>query len=135
MTQSPLQPTLGELVATITTQLSNLVKGEVDLLKAQVAEKGQKFGIGAGLFAGAAFFGFFAFATLVATAVLALALVLPAWAAALIVAVVLLLIAGLLAFIGKKSIDAGNEVKPEIKDNLKTDVDVIKDGIKEGLGK
>jgi hypothetical protein len=125
---SPLQPTLGELIASLSQQLTTLVKGEVELAKAQVAEKGKSMGLGIGLFVGAGLFGFFAFAVLVATAVLGLANALPAWLAALIVGVALLLLAGLLAFVGKKALDKAKEVKPEPVANLKQDIEIVKDG-------
>ncbi|TGO05613.1 phage holin family protein [Serinibacter arcticus] len=125
---SPLQPTLGELIASLSLQLTTLVKGEVELAKAQVAEKGKSMGLGIGLFVGAGLFGFFAFAVLIATAVLGIATALPAWLSALIVGVALLLFAGLLAFVGKKSLDKAKEVKPEPVANLKQDIEIVKDG-------
>jgi Putative Actinobacterial Holin-X, holin superfamily III len=125
---SPLQPTLGELIASLSLQLTTLVKGEVELAKAQVAEKGKSMGLGIGLFVGAGLFGFFAFAVLVATAILGIATALPAWLSALIVGVALLLFAGLLAFVGKKALDKAKEVKPEPVANLKQDIEIVKDG-------
>lgn len=127
---SPLQPTLGELFATLTQQLQSLLRGEVALLKAQVKEKGQKMGLGIGLFVGAAVFAGVAGLVLVATAILALALVLPAWLAALIVAVAFLLIAAVLGLVGKKQLDAANEVKPAIKENIQQDITIVKEGLK-----
>lgn len=125
---SPLQPTLGELIASLSLQLTTLVKGEVELAKAQVAEKGKSMGLGIGLFVGAGLFGFFAFAVLIATAILGIATALPAWLSALIVGVALLLLAGLLAFVGKKALDKAKEVKPEPVANLKQDIEIVKDG-------
>lgn len=127
---SPLQPTLGELFATLTQQIQSLLRGEVALLKAQVKEKGQKMGLGIGLFVGAAVFAGVAGLVLVATAILALALVLPAWLAALIVAVAFLLIAAVLGLVGKKQLDAANEVKPAIKENIQQDITIVKEGLK-----
>lgn len=127
---SPLQPTLGELFATLTQQIQSLLRGEVALLKAQVKEKGQKMGLGIGLFVGAAVFAGLAGLVLVATAILALALVLPAWLAALIVAVVFLLIAAVLGLVGKKQLDAANRVKPAIKENIQQDITIVKEGLK-----
>lgn len=127
---SPLQPTLGELFATLTQQIQSLLRGEVALLKAQVKEKGQKMGLGIGLFVGAAVFAGVAGLVLVATAILALALVLPAWLAALIVAVAFLLIAAVLGLVGKKQLDAANRVKPAIKENIQQDITIVKEGLK-----
>lgn len=129
MTQSPLQPTLGELVATMTHQMTTLVKDEIALFKAQLAEKGQRFGIGIGLFVGAAVLGFFAFAVLITTGILALALVLQPWAAALIMFGVLIVLAAVLALIGKKQFEAASEVKPAVTENLKHDLDIVKEGL------
>ena len=126
---SPFQPTLGELVGTLTQQLTNLIKGEIELVKAQVAEKGQKFGIGIGLFVGAGVMAFFAFAVLITTVILALANAVPAWLAALIVAVALLLLAGLLAFVGKKAIDKAQEVEVSSPvASVKADIEIVKEG-------
>src|SRR3546814_11132116 len=75
--------------------------------------KAKHTGIGAGLFGGAGIFALFGLGTLIATAILALALVLDAWLAALIVAVVLFLIAGLAGLFGKKQIDEGVPPVPE----------------------
>ena len=126
---SPFQPTLGELVGTLTQQLTNLIKGEIELVKAQVAEKGQKFGIGIGLFVGAGVMAFFAFAVLITTVILALANAVPAWLAALIVAVALLILAALLAFVGKRSIDKANEVEVSSPvASVKADIEIVKEG-------
>lgn len=131
MSQNPLQPTLGELVANLTKQMSTLIKGEVDLFKAQLAEKGQKFGIAAGLLAGAALLALFGLAVIITTVILALALVLPAWLAALIVGVVLFLIAGGLALVAKKQIDAAKEIEPQVVDGIKQDVSIVKEGFEQ----
>lgn len=129
MTQSPLQPTVGELLATMTTQVSTLIKDEIELVKTQLADKGKLLGVGVGLFVGAALFGFLALLVLITTAILALALVLPAWAAALIMGGVLLLIAAVLGLIGKKQLDAANQVKPDVAGNVKQDIEVVKEGL------
>ena len=107
------RPSIGELIAGIAESTANLVRHEIELAKAEIQEKAAKAGIGAGLFVGAGLFAFFAFATLVATLVLAFATFLPAWLAALIVTVILLAIAALLAFLGKRSIAAGSPPTPD----------------------
>ena len=74
----------------LSTQIPDLIRSEIRLAQAEVAEKGKRAGIGIGMFSVAGLLGFFGFAVLLATFVLLLDLVLPAWAAALIVAVVAL---------------------------------------------
>ena len=66
---------------------------------------------------------------LIAAAVLGLALVLPAWLAALIVGVVVLAIAGIAALVGKKQLDQA--VPERAVASVKTDVAEIKESIKQ----
>jgi hypothetical protein len=70
---------------------------------------------------------FLGLATLVATAVLALALALDAWLAALIVALVLLAVAGVVALLGKGQVQQATPPKPEMAmEGLKEDVATMK---------
>ena len=87
-----------------TEQVSRLVRDELALARAELTQKGKHAGIGIGLFGGGGALAFFGLGALVATAILLLDLVLPAWAAALIVAVALFLVAGILALVGKKQV-------------------------------
>jgi uncharacterized membrane protein YqjE len=106
-------PTIGALVHQLSEEIPELVRSEIRLAQAEVAEKGKRLGIGVGMFSAAGLVGFFALATLIATAVLALAEVLPGWAAALVVAVVLLAVAGILALLGRNKVSEGQPLKPE----------------------
>ncbi len=94
------QKSLGELFADLSAQISALVRQEVQLAKTEITQKVSGFAKGAAALAVAVFLGIAAFFVLLLAAIYALALVLPGWAAALIVAVVLLVIAGIAAFIG-----------------------------------
>ena len=97
---------IGQLVAVITEDLAALIRGEIDLAKAEVRESAAQAGRGAGLLAGAAFLAFFAFVFLLVAAAYGLvAAGLPVWAGFLIVAVVLLLIAVILGAVGKRHFD------------------------------
>lgn len=109
---TPDEP-IGALVHRLSEQIPELVRSELRLAQAELAQKGKKAGLGVGLFSVAGLLGFFAFATLIATAVLALALVLPYWASALIVAVVLLAAAGVAAMVGKKEVQQATPAAPE----------------------
>ncbi|NMR19711.1 phage holin family protein [Cellulomonas fimi] len=125
------RPSLGELFSRLSEQSSRLVRAEIDLAKAELAQKAKASGIGAGLLAGAGFFGFFAFAVLLTTAILALALVVEPWLAALIVAVALLVIAAVLALLGKRSLDRGMPPVPQrATENVKQDVNAVKEGLR-----
>src|SRR4051794_12420603 len=84
---------IGELVSQAAEQMSELVRAEMRLAAAEVTEKGRHARIGFGLFGGASMVALYGVGSAVTAAIAALALVLPVWAAALIVAVVLGVIA------------------------------------------
>jgi len=119
------------LIADLPRLLIELLKAELAHLKAEFAEKAKYAGVGIGLMVVAAGFGFFALGTLVAAAVLGLAVVLPGWLAALIVFVALLLLAGILVLIGVQSFKKMNGVAPsQTIDSIKEDTEAFK-----GMGK
>jgi Putative Actinobacterial Holin-X, holin superfamily III len=122
---------LGELITALPRLLIELLKAELAHLRAEFAEKAKYAGIGIGLFVGAAAFLFFALGVLVAAAILGLAVVLPGWAAALIVFGALLIIAAVLVLIGVSSLKRMNGVAPtETIASVKSDIDAVK-----GLGR
>ena len=92
--------TIGQLVADASHDLSALLRSEVALAKAEVKEEVKQGALGAGLFAGAAFFGLVGFLFLLVMAALLIALLLPQWAGFGIVALVLFLVAGVLGAVG-----------------------------------
>ena len=113
----------GDLVKQLTDQTKTLVQQEMELAKAELSEKGKKAGLGAGMFGGAGLFGFFAFAALTACAILALATAVEPWLAALIVAVVYGVVAGVLALSGKNKVqEAAPPVPEQTVDTVKEDV-------------
>ena len=121
-------PTTGELVSQLSEQTTRLVRDEVALAKVELTEKAKHVGIGAGLFSGAGLVALYGVGALVATAILGLAEAVPAWLAALIVTVVLFAIAGVVALLGKRHVDAGTPVTPERTiDNVKQDLDTVKE--------
>jgi tetrahydromethanopterin S-methyltransferase subunit C len=124
----PSDPTTGELVSQLSEQTTRLVRDEVALAKVELTEKAKHVGIGAGLFSGAGLVALYGVGALVATAILGLAEAVPAWLAALIVTVVLFAIAGVVALLGKRHVDAGTPVTPERTiDNVKQDLDTVKE--------
>ncbi|GGW51833.1 phage holin family protein [Streptomyces xantholiticus] len=119
---------VGELVGRASQQIAQLVREEMQLARAEMSEKGKRFGRGGGLFGGAGLVTVLGLQALVATAIIALALVLPWWAAGLIVAGVLFLIAGVLAAAGKKNIRQATPPKPEqAMSSMQRDVREIKE--------
>jgi membrane protein len=123
---------MGELVKQLSDQTTALVRAEVELAKAELAQKGKQAGIGAGMFGGAGLFAFFGFAALTATFIALLATAMDTWLAALIVAVVYFAIAGIAALLGKNRVKQATPLAPEQAiATTKTDVDVTKARVKE----
>ncbi len=104
---------LGTLASNLSQQMSTLIRDEMRLAQAEVTQKGKHAGLGLGLFSVAGLLAFYGVATLIATAVLALALAVDAWLAALIVAVVLLAAAAVAAVVGKSKVQEAGPPKPE----------------------
>jgi uncharacterized membrane protein len=98
--------TVGQLVADATRDISELVRHEVALAKAELADDAKQAGIGAGMFGGAGFLGAVAFVLLCIAGAYGLheGAGWPLWLSYLVVAVLLLVLAGILALIGKKRV-------------------------------
>jgi MFS family permease len=127
------QASLAELVRRLSEQTSQLARQEVALAKAEVTEKGKQIGVGAGAFGAAGLVGLYALGALIAAAILALATAVDGWLAALIVAVVLGLVAGVLALTGKQRVQRASPPVPErALDSTKHDIEAAKTAAKEG---
>ncbi|MEU6769094.1 phage holin family protein [Streptomyces sp. NPDC046853] len=119
---------VGDLVQRASQQLTELVRGEMRLAQAEMKEKTRRYGKGGGLFGGAGLAGFLTLQALVATAIAALAVPLPVWAAGLIVTAVLGLIAAVLAMTGKKEVGrAAPPIPEQAIGGVKADVAEIKE--------
>src|SRR5436190_6108129 len=122
-----------ELMRQLSDQTASLVRQELDLAKAELATKGKRAGIGAGMFGGASVFGLYALGALTACAILALSLAMKDWLAALIVAAALGAIAGVLALMGAKNVKRGVPPTPEETiESVREDVEWTKQRAKEG---
>lgn len=122
---------VGELVQRASQQLTELVRCELRLAQAEMKEKGKRYGKGGGLFGGAGLVGFLMLQALVATVIAALAVVLPVWAAALIVTAVLGVIAAVMALTGKREVAQAAPPTPELTvENVKADAAEIKESAK-----
>jgi MFS family permease len=114
---------VGELFKQLSDEATTLVRKEIELAKAEMAEKGKKAGIGAGMFGGAAMLGLLALGALTACFILALDTAMAGWPAALIVALVYAATAGVLALLGrKKTQEATPPVPEETVESVKEDV-------------
>ena len=121
--------TVGALLSDAVNQLTRLVRGEVALAKAEVAQNLRNAAVGVGLIVGAVVL------SLVALNVLAGALVAaiapwtgPGWAA-LIVGVLILVVAALLALRGLASLKPENLAPSRTLRNVQADAQAIKENV------
>jgi putative superfamily III holin-X len=104
---------LGAAVKQVAEHASALFRLELELAQLELKRKVVALGVGIGLTLAAALFGLFALGWLFATITAALATVMATWLALLIVTVFLLLLAGLLGFLGLAKIRKGVPPIPE----------------------
>jgi uncharacterized membrane protein YqjE len=119
---------VGDLVKQASQQLSELVRGEIRLAAAEIADKGKHAGAGVGMLGGAGVVTGYGVAALLVSAGAALALVWPVWAAALVVGAVLLIIAAVLALAGRKQVNRATPPLPSrAMESTRLDVAEIKE--------
>jgi hypothetical protein len=104
---------LAELMRDLSQQSTELIRQEIALAKAELRAKGKSAGVGAGMFGAAGLIALFGVGALTACLVLALATAMDAWLAALIVAVVYLVAAGVAALVGKGKVQEATPPAPE----------------------
>ena len=104
---------VGALVSDLTSDVSRLVRDELQLAKAELKDKGKEAGVGIGLFGGAGTVALYGLGALIAAAICGLAVVLPAWLSALIVAFVLFAIAAVAALLGKRHVSQATPPIPQ----------------------
>ena len=121
------RPTVGAAAAlkAVAQDTSELIRAEIELAKAELAQGAKANGIGIGMMLGAAVLLWLAVQGLLIAAGFALALVVPGWAAALIVAAVLILVAIVLVLIGRSKLGTPVSVE-QAKTNVQEDVAWVK---------
>jgi len=118
---------IGELLSRLSEQTSRLVRDELRLAQKEFQQSARHAGIGAGLFSLAGVLAVLGFATLIGAAVAALSLVLPVWAAAVIVAAVLFLAAGVAGLVGRRQADEVTPAAPRTVETVKADIEEVKE--------
>ncbi len=121
----------GELVSRLSKLIPQLVRDELQLALAELKQKGKRAGIGAGLTGAAGLISLYGLAALLVAVIAALALVLPVWAAALIVGGVLLVLAGGLGLAGVGQVKRATPPTPdEAIASTKRDIQTVKESAK-----
>lgn len=123
----PRNASTAQLLGDLSDQVTRLVRDEIRLAQAEVTGKAKRLGVGAGLFGGAGLVALLGLNALITAAILGLAAAIPGWLAAIIIAVVLFVVAGVLALIGKKDVQSAAPPLPtETIESVKTDVATVK---------
>ena len=118
---------IGELLKELSQQTTTLVRQELELAKAEVAQKGKQMGTGAGLFGAAGLAGLATLGAFTAFLILVLDIVLPAWAAAGIVTLVYAIPATILALRGRDKVKEATPLTPEqTVETVKEDIEWAK---------
>jgi uncharacterized membrane protein YqjE len=118
----PRERGLGELVKDLAGQTSTLVRQEIKLAQAEVAQRGKLAGKGAGMLGGAAVAALLGLGALTALLIIALDGALALWLAALIATVLWLAIAAALGLAGKNALQASTPPAPQTVETVKEDI-------------
>src|SRR5215217_7954441 len=118
----PRDRSLGDLVGSLSTQTSTLVRKEIELARVELQEKGKVAGRGAGLLAGGAVFGLLALGALTAALIAVLSLAMDTWIAALIVMALWAIVAAVLAKAGQNALKRATPPAPQTVETVKEDI-------------
>lgn len=124
---------IGELLGDFASETTTLLSQEIELARAEVGIQVKRAGMGAGMFGAAAVFALAGVGALTACAIIALALTLDAWLAALIVGGALLVVAGIFALVGRSRVEAIAPPVPErALGGVKRDIAAVQEGVQAG---
>lgn len=121
------EASIGELITDLSAQTSRLLRDEMRLAQKEFVDSAKHAGLGAGLISVAGLLAVFGVASVVTAAIGALSLVLPLWAAALIVAAILFAAAGIAGLVSKKQLNQASPTPEKTLVNIKEDIHAVKD--------
>jgi Putative Actinobacterial Holin-X, holin superfamily III len=124
---------LRELAAQLPHDVAHLVRSEVALLRAELAGAVKRMAAGAAVLAAAMLFGLLAVGALTAAAIIALAIVWPAWLAALVVGLGAGALAGLLALTGALALRRAARAPVVSMESIREDVEWLKTRTRSGV--
>ena len=121
----------GDLIKQLSEQVSVLVRDELKLAQLEMRRKGKQAGLGIGMLSGGGLIALYAAGCLLACAIIAISGAVAAWLAALIVGAALLATAAAMALLGKGRLQKAVPPVPTAAANsVKTDVEVVKEGMR-----
>jgi hypothetical protein len=109
----PQDMSLGELASAVSSDATELARGEVRLAVKELQDKGTRAGVGIGMMGVAAITALFGVGALITAAIAGLAVVMDTWLAALAVAAGLFALAAVLGLTGKTRTTSALPPKPE----------------------
>jgi uncharacterized membrane protein YqjE len=115
------EPTLGDLFSDLSAQASLLVRQEVQLAKVEMSEKASQVGREIALIAVGGVLAYSALLAIAAGIILGLGLLIPYWAAALLVGLVFAIVGGALAWTGVQALKNINLAPTQTIETLKED--------------
>jgi uncharacterized membrane protein YqjE len=123
------QRSVGQLITDATNQVSTLMRDEIRLAIIELQQKGKRMGVGAGLLGGAGLVAMYGVGAIVAGVILLLATVMAPWLAAFIVGAAVLLIAAIMAALGRSQARRGAPPVPEqTVESVKQDIAAVREG-------
>ena len=116
-------------VAQLASDIASLVRHELQLAKAEMAEKAKSAGIGAGMLSASAVAALLTLGSLTALVMVGLAQLLPLWLSVLIVTLLWAVATATLALLGKRKVeDAVPFVPEQTIENIKEDAAWVRRG-------
>ena len=120
---------LGELLGNVATDIGELVRGEVRLARAELDQKLDRVIMAAIWLIGGALVAFAGLVVILQGIAAALALVLPTWAASLIVGVLIVVVGAVFARSGLAMLSLKNLTPDRMASSLQKDVNVVKEHV------
>lgn len=117
---------IGRLIKGLLEDISTLFRSEIALAKIEIRQSVAGFGGAGAMFAAAIFFSLVGGAFVFVTLVLLLALVMPAWLASLLVALLLFAMAGLVGWLGYRKLKNTDFAPTGAIQGMKDDVEMIR---------
>jgi predicted phage tail protein len=120
---------LGDLFSELATETSTLVRQEVALAQTELTQKATSVGKNVGFLVVGGAVGYAALLAILAAAIIGLAYFVPAWAAALIVGVIVGIVAFLLVSSALKALKETNLTPNQTVETLKEDAEWLKNQV------
>ena len=118
---------VGEILGGLATDIQDLIRGEISLARAELNQKLERVILAAIWLVGGALLAFAGLVVVLQGVAAALALVLPTWAASLIVGVAIVVIGALLARFGLAMLSLKTLMPDRMAASLRKDAHVVKD--------